>query len=114
MREFTFKCSIDGEDYSLERLATVRYQRDIHVLHELKRAGAEIVRDGKSLSDDDIDLLGAEAARSSGAMDCFAPVGNDEVGTSGATKQRDGQITKSLSSPCCKNIPLNASGKSVL
>ena len=114
MREFTFKCSIDGEDYSLQRLATVRYQRDVHVLHEMKRAGAETVRDGKSLSDDDIDLLGAEAARSSGAMDCFAPVGNDEVGTSGATKQHDGQITKSLSSPCCKNIPLNASGKSVL
>jgi hypothetical protein len=31
-----------------------------------------------------------------------------------ATKQHDGQITESLSSPCCKNIPLNASGKSVL
>jgi hypothetical protein len=63
MREFTFKCSIDGEDYSLQRLATVRYQRDVHVLHEMKRAGANIVQDGKTLSDDDIDLLGAEEAR---------------------------------------------------
>jgi hypothetical protein len=29
-----------------------------------------------------------------------------------ATKQPDGQISKTLSSPPSKNIPLNASGKS--
>jgi hypothetical protein len=39
---------------------------------------------------------------------------NDEVGSSGATKQPDGQITKSLSSPSDKNIPLSPSGKSVI
>jgi hypothetical protein len=60
------------------------------------------------------------------AMDCFAepvigralsrdPLGrNDKSWSFGATKQPDGQITKSLSIPCCKNIPLNASGKSVI
>jgi hypothetical protein len=31
-----------------------------------------------------------------------------------ATKQPDGQITKTLSSPFAKNIPLNPSGKSVI
>jgi hypothetical protein len=39
---------------------------------------------------------------------------NDEFESSGATKQHDGQITKSLSSPFCKNISLNTSGKSVI
>lgn len=62
MREFTYDCRIDGQHYSLKLLALVRYQRDIHVLHELKRAGATIQHDGKSLSDDDIDLLGTDDA----------------------------------------------------
>jgi hypothetical protein len=62
MGEFTFQCSIDGQDYSLELLAMVRYQRDIHVLHETKRAGATREHDGRTLSHDDINLLGAEQA----------------------------------------------------
>jgi hypothetical protein len=39
---------------------------------------------------------------------------NDEIASSRATKQPDGQITKILSSPLAKNIPLNPSGKSKL
>lgn len=62
MSKFTYDCSIDGQDYSLELLAIVRYHRDLHVLHEMKRAGANIVHDGKTLSDNDINLLGAERA----------------------------------------------------
>src|ERR1700693_485469 len=62
MGKFTFKCSIDGQDYSLALLATVRYHRDLHVLHEMKRAGASIVHRSKTLSDDDINLLNAEEA----------------------------------------------------
>jgi len=41
---------------------------------------------------------------------CFARKRNLAPAT--ATKQHDGQITKSLSSPSRKNIPLNLSGKS--
>lgn len=62
MEKFTYNCSIDGHDYTLELLAAVRYHRDLHVLHEMKRAGANVARDGKSLSDDDINLLRAEDA----------------------------------------------------
>jgi hypothetical protein len=39
---------------------------------------------------------------------------NDESAFSPATNQPDGQITKSLSSPSRKNIPLNLSGKSLV
>jgi NAD(P)-dependent dehydrogenase (short-subunit alcohol dehydrogenase family) len=62
MGQFTFSCSIGGQDDSLELLATVRYHRDRHVLREMKRVGASIVHRGKTLSDDDINLLSAEDA----------------------------------------------------
>ena len=39
---------------------------------------------------------------------------NDDVEASGATKQPAGQISKNLSSPLSKNIPLSSSGKSAL
>src|SRR5882757_3613764 len=39
---------------------------------------------------------------------------NDEVALSRATKQPDGQISKNLSSPPTKNIPLSPSGKSMV
>jgi hypothetical protein len=39
---------------------------------------------------------------------------NDDVEAVDAAKQPDGQITKSMSSPSHKNIPLNPSGKSVI
>jgi hypothetical protein len=39
---------------------------------------------------------------------------NDEVVSSRATKQLDGQITQNLSSSAAKNIPLPSSGKSLV
>jgi hypothetical protein len=39
---------------------------------------------------------------------------NDDVVAFGATNQLDGQISKSLSTPRTKNIPLPPSGKSVI
>jgi len=39
---------------------------------------------------------------------------NNKIDAPHATNRPDGQITKSLSSPCCKNISLNVSGKSVI
>lgn len=62
MREFTFKCSIDGNEYTPGMLAMVRYHRDIHLLHEMKRAGAAVVHEGRTLSHDDINLLVAADA----------------------------------------------------
>ncbi|KPC53504.1 hypothetical protein [Amantichitinum ursilacus] len=62
MREFTFECNIDGQDYSLGLLALIRYHRDLHVLHEMKRAGAVIETAGAVLSHDDINLLDASQA----------------------------------------------------
>jgi hypothetical protein len=49
---------------------------------------------------------------SSGAMHCFACARNEKFIRQPATKQHDGQITKSLSSPSRKNISVAPSGKS--
>jgi hypothetical protein len=48
------------------------------------------------------------------SADCVALARNNDLDAAGATKQPDGQITKSLSSPSRKNIPLSPSGKSVI
>jgi hypothetical protein len=48
--------------------------------------------------------------KESNGLICLAR--NDEMASSGATNWHDGQITKSLSSPFCKNIPLNFESKS--
>jgi len=47
-------------------------------------------------------------------MDCFASLAMTELASPPFAKQPDGQITQNLSSPLAKNIPLVASGKSVI
>ncbi|MER5435717.1 hypothetical protein [Streptomyces sp. NPDC002588] len=63
MRELELECSINGRDYAPEHLARVRYDRHLHVLHEMKRLGAAIEHAGRPLSHDDINRLSAEDAR---------------------------------------------------
>jgi hypothetical protein len=63
MHELILECLIDGRNYSCESLAKVQHDRQLYVLHEMKCLGATIKHDGKSLSDDDTNLLNAEDAR---------------------------------------------------
>lgn len=62
MTGFTFDCTIDGQGYSVGLLETIAYHRNLHVLHQMKRAGARILLRGTTLTDDEIDLLTAEEA----------------------------------------------------
>jgi hypothetical protein len=48
------------------------------------------------------------------ALCAFRVARNDEVDRTGATKQLDGQINESMSSPPAENISLSRSGKSVV
>jgi hypothetical protein len=54
---------IDGQAYSYAYLARIQYERQLHVLHEMKRVGATITDGEKVLSDDDINLLSTADAR---------------------------------------------------
>jgi hypothetical protein len=57
------RCTIDGQEYSYEQLARIQYERQLHVLHEMKRLGATITHGDKVLSDDDMNMLRTDEAR---------------------------------------------------
>ncbi|TMR99224.1 hypothetical protein [Nonomuraea basaltis] len=46
MGEITIDCTIDGQAYSAEQLDRLRYVRELHVLHQMKRLGATIEHHG--------------------------------------------------------------------
>ncbi|MFD5315814.1 hypothetical protein [Streptomyces sp. NPDC127098] len=62
MSDITIDCAIDGQSYATEQLDRLRHARNLHVLHQMKRLGANIEHDHKPLSDDEIDCLSAEDA----------------------------------------------------
>lgn len=62
MSTIDVEVTIGGRLHSPEQLDRLRYERDLHVLHQLKRLGARIERDGSSPTDDDIDHLTAADA----------------------------------------------------
>lgn len=62
MSDLSYTVTIDGQPYTDEQLARYEYERTLHVLHELKRLGAD-VRDGdRELSHIDINWLEPERA----------------------------------------------------
>jgi hypothetical protein len=63
MGEISLECVIDGQPYTSQQLDAVEYARHIHVPHEMKRLGTPIDHDGRTLADDDINLLSAKDAR---------------------------------------------------
>lgn len=60
MGEIDYQFMIDGEEWKPCHLDRLAYERNLHILHQMKQHGLEI-RDGeKILSDDDIDYLTAD------------------------------------------------------
>jgi len=57
------ECLIDGQNVSTTQLEKVQYDLHLHMLREMKKLGATLRHDGKSLSDDDIGRLTLEEAR---------------------------------------------------
>jgi hypothetical protein len=81
MATLRVQCTIGGKEYSYEQLARIQYERQLHVLHEMKRLGATITHGGNVLSDDDINLLGADEARAVciAAREAYDPQGIREL-----------------------------------
>lgn len=57
MSELKYTFTIDGTEWTGVQLDRMAYERNLHVMHQLKRHGAEIKDGGKVLSDDEIDYL---------------------------------------------------------
>lgn len=78
MTELKIKTSIDNTTYTAEQLSFFEYQRNLHVLHELKRLGVPLQIDGQTLSDDDLNWLApAKLARLS--LDTRMQMGPEKI-----------------------------------
>lgn len=62
MSEIKYTFTVDGEIWSPTQLERLEYERNLRMLHQLKRLGVEIKDAGKVLSDDEIDYLSMEKA----------------------------------------------------
>lgn len=63
MTTFKLTIQIDGQEYTEAQLAMYEYQRTIHVLHELKELGADILHNDKNLSHTEINFLTTTEAK---------------------------------------------------
>ncbi len=57
MSDVKYRFTINGEEWGKSQLERLEYERNLHVLHQMKRHGIEIKDGGKVLTDDDIDYL---------------------------------------------------------
>ena len=57
-----FKFLVNEEEWSASQIERLEYERNLHILHQMKEHGIEIKDGDKVLSDDDIDMLTADEA----------------------------------------------------
>lgn len=62
MSEIAYKFIIDDVEWKEDQIKRLEYERNLHMLHQMRRHGIEINAGGKSLSDDEIDHLSAADA----------------------------------------------------
>ncbi|MGM9600585.1 MAG: hypothetical protein ACI3W5_03220 [Faecousia sp.] len=62
MPEITYQFMIDGVEWNEAHLKRLEYERNLHMLHQMKRHGIEIKNGSHILSDDEIDHLSMEQA----------------------------------------------------
>lgn len=58
------KCSfeLNGQSWNGQQLKRLEYERNLHLLHQLKQHGFDIMDGDKPLDDDDIDYLAMDEA----------------------------------------------------
>lgn len=62
MADIKFSFEINGTKWEEEHIKRMEYERNLHMLHQMRRHGIPIERDGKELNDDEIDYLSEEQA----------------------------------------------------
>lgn len=78
MSELKMQVKIDGTTYTQQQLDMYAYQRDLHVLHELKRLGVKIEDQDHELSHTDINWLDPKRAAAL-SLDIRASFGEQKV-----------------------------------
>lgn len=62
MSDVKYSFTLNGETWHKKQLERLEYERNLHILHSMKRHGVDIKDGDRSLSDDDIDYLTAQKA----------------------------------------------------
>lgn len=62
MAQISYTFTIDGEQWLPCHLERLEYERNLHILHQMKQHGVDIRQGNKMLTDDDIDCLTANEA----------------------------------------------------
>ena len=62
MSAITWKILVNGEEWKKCHIERLEYERNLHILHQLKDHGAQVTNNGAILSDDEIDCLTAQEA----------------------------------------------------
>ena len=78
MSDLSYTVTIDKVEYTDEQLARYEYERTLHVLHEIKRLGADVRDGGRVLSHTDINWLEPERAAQI-CLDIRASLGEEGI-----------------------------------
>ena len=78
MSDLSYTVIIDKVAYTDEQLARYEYERTLHVLHEIKRLGADVRDGGRGLSHTDINWLEPERAAQI-CLDIRASLGEEGI-----------------------------------
>lgn len=62
MSAITWKILVNGEEWKKCHIERLEYERNLHILHQLKDHGIQVTNNGNALSDDEIDCLSAKEA----------------------------------------------------
>lgn len=62
MSAITWKILVNGEEWKKCHIERLEYERNLHILHQLKEHGVQVTSNGVVLSDDAIDCLTAQEA----------------------------------------------------
>lgn len=96
MNNISFTFTINGEEWKACHLERLEYERNLHILHQLKQHGIEIKKDGQLLNDDDIDCLTAKEAWEVSVDVRSAYSGNEIAKYYGESFKRSDELWKRL------------------
>lgn len=107
MSDISFVFTINGEEWKICHLERLEYERNLHILHQLKQHGIEIKKGDQVLSDDDIDCLTAKEAWEVSVDVRSQYSGNEIAKYYKESFQRSDELWKSL--PFAQDKPMKVS-----
>lgn len=96
MTAVNYYFELNGQVWNGAQLERLEYERNLHILHQMKQHGIEIMADGKELSDEDIDYLSMSEAWKVSTETRSRYSGNEIVEKYGDSLKRSDEMWKNL------------------